>query len=82
MIAPTALSRKLVDMHLPCFFATLQQPDRMMNALVDLLVANGMKSIAILYMDDLFGLENFAALNSALEKTSIQVVETRDTRSA
>lgn len=62
-------------MHLPCFFATLQRPDRMMNALVDLLVANGMKSIAILYMDDLFGLENFAALNSALEKTSIQVVE-------
>lgn len=75
MLAPTALSRKLVEMHLPYFFATLQQPDRMMNALVDLLVAQDVKTIAILYMDDLFGLENFAALNTALKKTSIQVVE-------
>ncbi len=75
MLAPTALSRKLVDMQLPHFFATLQQPDRMMNALVDMLVANDVKTIAILYMDDLFGLENFAALNSALKKTKIQVVE-------
>ncbi len=75
MLAPTALSRKLVDMQLPHFFATLQQPDRMMNALVDMLVASDVNTIAILYMDDLFGLENFAALNSALKKTKIQVVE-------
>ncbi|MCD6679855.1 MAG: amino acid ABC transporter substrate-binding protein [Burkholderiaceae bacterium] len=75
MLAPTALSRKLVDMQLPYFFATLQQPDRMMGALVDMLVANDVKTIAILYMDDLFGLENFAALNAALKKTKIQVVE-------
>ncbi|MCO5107917.1 MAG: amino acid ABC transporter substrate-binding protein [Burkholderiaceae bacterium] len=75
MLAPTALSRKLVDMRLPYFFSLLQQPDRMMGALVDMLVANGVKTIAILYMDDLFGLENFAALNGALKKTSIQVVE-------
>ena len=75
MLAPTALSRKLVDMNLPYFFSLLQQPDRMMGALVDLLVAQDIKSIAILYMDDLFGLENFAALNNALKKTRIQVVE-------
>ena len=75
MLAPTALSRKLVDMNLPYFFSLLQQPDRMMGALVDLLVAQDIKSIAILYMDDLFGLENFAALNNALKKTKIQVVE-------
>ena len=75
MLAPTALSRKLVDMNLPYFFSLLQQPDRMMGALVDMLVANGVKTVAIAYMDDLFGLENFAALNSALKKTSIQVVE-------
>jgi branched-chain amino acid transport system substrate-binding protein len=75
MLAPTALSRKLIDMRLPYFFSLLQQPDRMMGALVDMLVANNVKSIAILYMDDLFGLENFAALNGALKKTSIQVVE-------
>lgn len=75
MLAPTALSRKLIDMQLPHFFSLLQQPDRMMGALVDMLVANDVKTIAILYMDDLFGLENFAALNSALKKTSIEVVE-------
>jgi branched-chain amino acid transport system substrate-binding protein len=75
ILAPTALSRKLIDMNLPYFFSLLQQPDRMMGGLVDLLVAQNIKSIAILYMDDLFGLENFAALNTALKKTSIQVVE-------
>jgi len=75
MLAPTALSRKLIDMNLPYFFSLLQQPDRMMGALVDLLVANNVKTIAIVYMDDLFGLENFAALNNALKKTSIQVLE-------
>ncbi|MGC3983844.1 MAG: amino acid ABC transporter substrate-binding protein [Pseudorhodoferax sp.] len=75
MLAPTALSRKLIDMNLPFFFSILQQPDRMMGALVDMLVANNVKTIAIVYMDDLFGLENFAALNNALKKTSIQVVE-------
>ena len=40
MLAPTALSRKLIDMKLPFFFSLLQQPDRMMGALVDYLVAN------------------------------------------
>jgi branched-chain amino acid transport system substrate-binding protein len=75
LLAPTALSRKLIDMHLPYFFSLLQQPDKMMGALVDMMVANNVKTIAIVYMDDLFGLENFAALNNALKKTSIQVVD-------
>jgi branched-chain amino acid transport system substrate-binding protein len=75
LLAPTALSRKLIDMNLPYFFSLLQQPDKMMGALVDMLVAQQVKTIAIVYMDDLFGLENFAALNNALKKTSIQVVE-------
>ncbi len=74
-IAPTALSRKMIDMHMPYFFSMLQQPDQMMGALVDLLKAQGVKSIAIVYMDDLFGLENFAALNNALKGTGIEVVE-------
>ena len=39
MLAPTALSRKLIDMKLPYFFSLLQQPDKMMGALVDMLVA-------------------------------------------
>src|SRR5665647_1750377 len=75
MLAPTALSRKLIDMNLPYFFALLQQPDRMVGALVDMLVANGVKSLAVVYVDDLFGLENYAALKTALKSTSIQVLE-------
>src|SRR5690606_34178740 len=74
-IAPTALSRKMIDMRMPYFFSMLQQPDQMMGALVDLLKAQGVKTVAIVYMDDLFGLENFAALNQALKGTDIQVVE-------
>jgi branched-chain amino acid transport system substrate-binding protein len=75
MIAPTALSRKLIDMGLPYFFSVLQQPDKMMGALLDMLVTKGVRTIVIMYMDDLFGLENFSALNQALKKTSVQVLD-------
>jgi branched-chain amino acid transport system substrate-binding protein len=75
MLAPTALSRKLLDMKLPYFFAFLQQPDRMMGALVDLLVAKGVKTAAVLYMDDLFGLENSQALLPLLKQKGIAIAE-------
>jgi len=75
MLAPTALSRKLVDMNLPFFFSLLQQPDKMMGALLDMLAAKGARTVVILYMDDLFGFENLAALNQALKKTSLQVLD-------
>lgn len=75
VLAPTALSRKLVEMKLPYFFLLLQQPDRMVGALVDMLVANGVKTLAVIYVDDLFGLENYAALKDALKNTQIQLVE-------
>ena len=75
MLAPTALSRKLVDMNLPYFFALLQQPDKMMGALLDMLVAKGTRTVVVMYMDDLFGFENLAALNLALKKTSLQVLD-------
>jgi branched-chain amino acid transport system substrate-binding protein len=75
LLAPTALSRKLVDMRLPYFFSVLQQADKMMGALLDMLVDKGVKTIVIMYMDDLFGLEGFSALNLALKKTSLQVLD-------
>jgi branched-chain amino acid transport system substrate-binding protein len=75
LLAPTALSRKLVDMSLPYYFSVLQQPDKMMGALLDMLVAKGVKTIVIMYMDDLFGLENVAALTLALKKASLQVLD-------
>jgi branched-chain amino acid transport system substrate-binding protein len=74
-LAPTALSRRLAEMKLPYFFLLLQQPKPMCEALVDMLKANGVKSVAVIYVDDLFGLENFAALKVALSGTGIQMVE-------
>lgn len=74
-LAPTALSRKLVDMKLPYFFSLLQQPDKMMDSLADMLAANNVKTVATVYMDDLFGIENVAALRTALKARNIQLVE-------
>lgn len=75
LVAPTALSQKLVDMKLPYYFVTLQQPTPMMKALVDMLAANGVKTVAVSYMDDLFGLENINALEPLLKAKGIQVVD-------
>ena len=74
-LAPTALSRRLVEMKLPYFFLMLQQPKPMMDALVDLLKANGAKTMAVIYVDDLFGLENYAALKVAVQGSGITIVE-------
>ena len=74
-LAPTALSRRLAEMKLPYFFLLLQQPKAMMDALVDMLKANGAKTVAVIYVDDLFGLENYAALKVALAGSGINIVE-------
>ena len=74
-LAPTALSRRLIEMKLPYFFLMLQQPKPMMDALVDMLKASGAKSAAVIYVDDLFGLENYAALKVALVGSGISLVE-------
>jgi branched-chain amino acid transport system substrate-binding protein len=74
-LAPTALSRRLVEMKLPYFFLMLQQPKPMMDALVDMLKANGARTVAVIYVDDLFGLENYAALKVALAGSGISLVE-------
>eukprot|EP01034_Spumella_vulgaris_P004642 gene4642-5930_t len=41
----------------------------------DMLKANGVKTVALIYVDDLFGLENFAALKVALQGSGITMVE-------
>jgi len=74
-LAPTALSKKLVEMRLPYFFLMLQQPKPMTQALADMLKANGCKTVACVYVDDLFGLENYAAFKVALQGTGITLVE-------
>ncbi|HSI52314.1 MAG TPA: amino acid ABC transporter substrate-binding protein [Ramlibacter sp.] len=74
-LAPTALSRRLAEMKLPYFFLLLQQPKPMCDALVDMLKASGAKSVACIYVDDLFGLENYAALKVALAGSGISLVQ-------
>ena len=74
-LAPTALSRRLVEMKLPYFFLLLQQPKPMCDAIVDMLKANGAKTVACVYVDDLFGLENYAAFKVALQGSGISMVE-------
>jgi branched-chain amino acid transport system substrate-binding protein len=75
MLAPTATGRKLIDMKNPYFFALLQQPDRMMGALADFLAARGVKTAAVVYVDELFGLENLTALEAALKAKAIEIVD-------
>jgi branched-chain amino acid transport system substrate-binding protein len=43
--------------------------------LVDMLKSNGVKSAAVIYVDDLFGLENQAALKAAVKDSGITIVE-------
>lgn len=74
-LAPTALSRRLAEMKLPYFFLLLQQPKPMCDALVDMLKANGARSVAVIYVDDLFGLENYAALKVALAGSGINLLQ-------
>ena len=74
-VAPTALSRRLVEMKLPHLFLMLQQPKAMCNALVEMLKANGAKTVACVYVDDLFGLENYAAFKVALVGSGITMVQ-------
>jgi branched-chain amino acid transport system substrate-binding protein len=75
MLAPTATGRKLIDMKNPYFFALLQQPDRMMGALADFLAARGVKTAAVVYVDELFGLETVGALETALKAKAIAIVD-------
>jgi branched-chain amino acid transport system substrate-binding protein len=75
VLAPTATGRKLVDMKNPYFFAMLQQPDLLMSALADMLAAQGVKTAAIVHVDELFGLENLGALEQAFKAKAIQIID-------
>lgn len=75
MLAPTATGRKLLAMKNPYFFALLQQPDLMMDALAEFLKARNTKTAAVVHVDELFGLEQAGALEVALKEKGIQIVE-------
>jgi len=75
MLAPTATGRKLLEMKNPYFFALLQQPDRMMDALAEYLAARSIKTVAFIHVDELFGLEQASALEKSLKAKNIQIIE-------
>ena len=75
MLAPTATGRKLLQLKSPYFFALLQQPDVMMDALAEYLAARSTKTVAFIHVDELFGLEQAAALEASLKQKKIQVIE-------
>jgi branched-chain amino acid transport system substrate-binding protein len=75
LLAPTATGRKLLGMKNPYFFALLQQPDRMMDALAEYMVARSVKTAAVLYVDELFGLEQLDGLERSLKAKNIQIIE-------
>ena len=75
MLSPTATGRKLLGMKNPYFFALLQQPDVMMNALAEFMKARGVKTAAVIHVDELFGLEQMGALELALKEKGIQIIE-------
>lgn len=75
LLAPTSLSMKLVDMKLPHFFSMLPQPYVLMAAAADMLAAKGIKTVAVIYMDDLLGLENMAAFEPAARAKGLEIVE-------
>jgi len=75
MIAPTATGRKLLAMKNPYFFAILQQPDLMMNALAEFFKARNVKTAAVIHVDELFGLEQASALEAAFKEKGIQIIE-------
>jgi branched-chain amino acid transport system substrate-binding protein len=74
-LAPTVLSRQLIQMKLPYFFTLIQQAEPMIGALVALLKASGVKTAGVIYLDDLFGLESHAALKTAAREAGIAIVE-------
>jgi branched-chain amino acid transport system substrate-binding protein len=75
MLSCTAAGRKLIGMKNPYFFALLQQPDVIMDALAEYMVARNVKTAAVIHVDELFGLEMYTGLEASMKRKGIQIVE-------
>jgi branched-chain amino acid transport system substrate-binding protein len=80
MIGTTAASIKLRDLKGSYFwFVTSCIPDRQMKAFVEMLKAQKeIKTVAILYLQELFPRENLQFLEPALKEAGIQIVLSKD----
>jgi branched-chain amino acid transport system substrate-binding protein len=81
MIGPTVGSLKLKDLNLPYFYAILAQPDAMMRSLADFLKdakkTQKLNKVAVIYVNDLFGIEHHGALMPLLKEGDFDVVEVK-----
>jgi len=81
MIGPTVGSLKLKDLNLPYFYAILAQPDAMMASLAaflkDVKRQRKLNKVAVIYVNDLFGLEHHSALMPLLKEGDFEVVEVK-----
>jgi|SaaInl7_200m_RNA_FD_contig_31_1475689_length_2012_multi_14_in_0_out_0_1 branched-chain amino acid transport system substrate-binding protein len=68
-----ALKLKDIIKGLPYFFAVLNFADTQMPALADVYKRNGIKSVAIIYIEDLHGIEYSDTLAKALKAQGIEV---------
>jgi branched-chain amino acid transport system substrate-binding protein len=75
LLSATGSPKKLLDLKLPYFFAASWSAEQSMRALVDAMAAEHVQSVAIGYMDDLFGLERYNALLPMLKEKGIAVVD-------
>lgn len=57
----------------PYFFVILGQPGRLVPSTVALMKELGVKSVAIIYVSDLFGLEHLEVIKPIISKTDIKV---------
>ncbi|MBW1667687.1 MAG: amino acid ABC transporter substrate-binding protein [Deltaproteobacteria bacterium] len=79
MVGSTASSVKLRQIKSRYFwFITSCIPDRQMEALVDLLKHLGVKTAAVIYVQDLFPRENLQFLKPALQKAKIETILIKD----
>jgi branched-chain amino acid transport system substrate-binding protein len=81
MIGPTVGSLKLKDLNLPYFYAILAQPDAMMLSLAGFLKdakrQHNLNKVAVIHVNDLFGIEHHGALMPLLKEADFDVVEVK-----
>ena len=73
-LSTTGSARKLLDMKLPYFFGASWTAEQSTRALVEVMAAANVKTVAIGYMDDLFGLERYNIMVPMLKERGITVV--------
>jgi branched-chain amino acid transport system substrate-binding protein len=78
MVGSTAASVKIRDMKTKYFWFTSPLADRFMKALVDLVKSLGVKSVAIIYAQELFPRENLQFLDPYVKEAGLDVVVHKD----